>query len=98
MVEYLNRAESTKPHPFVMAMENGRHISQAFVILDGRSLEQSTLLAAVDLCFKAFNIFDMNYPKQCASTWEFLQHVIFQMEGKESSAVRFLRTSLFREA
>ncbi|ROI26629.1 hypothetical protein DPX16_21572 [Anabarilius grahami] len=97
MVEFLNRAESTKPHPFVMAMGNGQHISQCFVIINGQALEQSTLLAAVDVCFKAFFVFDINYPKQCASTWEFLQHVLFQMEGKESSAIRFLRTSLFAE-
>ncbi|XP_026124521.1 uncharacterized protein LOC113106635 [Carassius auratus] len=97
MVEFLNRPESTKNHPFVMVMGNGQQISQAFVIINGQALEQSTLLAAVDLCFKAFYVFDMNYPKQCASTWEFMQHVVFQIEGNETSAVRFLRTSLFAE-
>ncbi|KTF80519.1 hypothetical protein cypCar_00036501 [Cyprinus carpio] len=97
MVEFINRPESTKHHPFVMAMGNGQQISQAFVIINGQALEQSTLLAAVDLCFKAFYVFDMNYPKQCASTWEFMQHVVFQIEGNETSAVRFLRTSLFAE-
>ncbi|CAM4568373.1 unnamed protein product [Leuciscus chuanchicus] len=81
MVEFLDRAESTKTHPFVMAMGNAQQISQSFVIINGQALEQSTLLAAVDVCFKAFHVFDMNYPKQCASTWEFLQHVIFKMEG-----------------
>ena len=95
MVEFLGRAESTKTHPFVMAMGNAQQISQSFVIINGQALEQSTLLAAVDVCFKAFYIFDMNYPKQCASTWEFLQNVMFQMEGKEYSARPCLLKSNF---
>ncbi|KAA0718498.1 hypothetical protein E1301_Tti021987 [Triplophysa tibetana] len=97
VVEFLRRTELTKPFPFVLAMGNIRHISQAFVILNGQALEQTTLLSAVDVCFKAFYVFDVNFPRQCASTWEFLQTVVFQMEGNESFAIRFLRCSLHAE-
>ena len=62
--------------------------SQAFVILAGQALPQSTLFGAVDVCFKAFYVLDINYPKQCAAAWEFLQQVVFEIEGRESNQVK----------
>jgi len=35
-------------------------------VVNGEALEQSNLLEAVDVCFKAFYCFDIHYPKQCA--------------------------------
>ena len=58
------------------------------MILAGQALPQSTLLGAVDVCFKAFYVLDINYPKQCAAAWEFLQQVVFEIEGRESNQVK----------
>ncbi len=38
------------------------------------TMEQKTLLQAVDLCCKLFYVCDINYPKPFAPIWEFLQH------------------------
>ncbi|RXN34367.1 hypothetical protein ROHU_004056 [Labeo rohita] len=75
MVEYLQQAEASRPYPYVLSLENGHIDSQAFVILAGKALEQSTLIGAVDVCFKSFYVFDVNYPKQCFYCWEFIQNV-----------------------
>lgn len=94
MVEYLQQA---KPYPSVLALALGEPqecASQVFVILAGQALPQPTLLGAVDVCFKAFYVFDVNYPKECSAAWEFLQQVVYQIEGPESKLVKFLKTAL----
>ncbi len=67
------------------------YAADKLVILAGWALEQNTLLWAVDVCFKAFYIFDLNYPKQCAPTLEFPQKVIYETGGNESKPVKLLR-------
>ena len=49
--------------------------SQVFVIIDGQAQEK--LLQAVDVCFKGYYIFFIEYPKQCQHVWEFLQGVVY---------------------
>lgn len=60
MAEYLRSKESIEFPDILMLGDN-----QTFTIIKGVAFEQSTLLAALDVCFKAFYIFDINYPKQC---------------------------------
>ncbi|XP_041833312.1 uncharacterized protein gramd4a isoform X7 [Melanotaenia boesemani] len=91
IVEYLGVAESTKPFPFILALGDNNQCSQAFVVIGKQALQHSTLLAAVDTCFKLFYIFDINFPKQCAAVWEFLQIVVYKLPGTESSSIRLLR-------
>ena len=45
------------------------------------------------MCFKIFYVFDINYPKQCAPAWEFLQQVVYGMEGPESNP-KCLKTAI----
>lgn len=50
--------------------------SQAFVVLNGTALQQPSLLGAADVCFKAFFVIDLSYPKAYAQVWEFIQKVL----------------------
>ena len=68
--------------------------SQAFVVIGGVALEHPSLLGAVDGCFKAFFVLDINYPKPCAQVWEFIQACIFEIPGHESNAVKLMRSQL----
>ncbi|KAL7855273.1 hypothetical protein SRHO_G00174630 [Serrasalmus rhombeus] len=65
MVEYVS--EATRPYPFVLALGDDQRCSQCFAVINGKAMEQSTLVGAVDVCFKAFFVFDINYPRQCSS-------------------------------
>ncbi|XP_061784370.1 uncharacterized protein [Nerophis lumbriciformis] len=96
IMEYLQHAEVSRSYPYVLSLGDDRLqcSCQSFVILAGQALEQSTLLGAVDVCFKAFHIFDISYPKQCAPVWEFLQKVVYEMGGGESTPVNFLHTAI----
>ena len=83
MVEYLKQNE-TRTFPTVLALgEPHKCATQSFVILAGQALPQNTLLGAVDVCFKAFYVFDHNYPSQCSPAWQLLQHLVYNIEGPE---------------
>lgn len=95
MVEYLHEAKASRPYPHVLTLgNNNHHPSQAFVIIAGQALEQDALLQAIDVCFKAFFILDIKYPKECEHVWEFLQSVIYEIPGGESKLVRFLQSRI----
>ncbi|XP_038595263.1 uncharacterized protein LOC119918520 [Micropterus salmoides] len=91
MVEYLHEAKASKPYPHVLTLGNDGSASQAFVIISGQAVEQETLLQAIDVCFKAFFVFDVEYPKQCEHVWKFMQNVIYEIPGGESKMVTFLK-------
>lgn len=94
MVEYLHEAKASKPYPHVLTLGNDGSASQAFVIISGQALEQETLLQAIDVCFKAFFVFDVEYPKQCEHVWKFMQNVIYEIPGGESKMVTFFKTRI----
>ncbi|XP_039670902.1 uncharacterized protein LOC120567860 [Perca fluviatilis] len=94
MVEYLHEAKVCKPYPHILTLGNGQSAFQAFVIIAGQALEQEALLQAIDVCFKAFFVFDMKYPKQCEYVWEFIQTVIYEMPGGKSKMVKFLQNRI----
>ncbi|KAM3593393.1 uncharacterized protein V6R79_012081 [Siganus canaliculatus] len=54
IVEYLSNVSFNSP--FVLMLGDENVCSQTFVILEGMALEQPSLLAAVDVCFKAYYI------------------------------------------
>ncbi|KAM6975909.1 LOW QUALITY PROTEIN: uncharacterized protein LKV04_015176 [Tautogolabrus adspersus] len=90
LVEYLHEAKASRPYPYVLTLGNdNQHASQAFVIIAGQALEHDALLQAINVCFKAFFILDIKYPKQCEHVWEFLQSVIYEMPGGESKLGRY---------
>ncbi|XP_052449210.1 uncharacterized protein LOC128011128 [Carassius gibelio] len=95
MAEYLRSKESIE-FPYILMLGDNQCF-QAFTIINGAALQQSTLLAALDVCFKAFYIFDINYPKQCSLVWQFLQTVVYGLPGEETPAVRVLRAFIFAD-
>ncbi|CAL8262381.1 unnamed protein product [Merluccius merluccius] len=95
MVEYINTSQLNQQGPHVLCLGDEFITNQAFIIISGHAIEATSLLEAVDVCFKAFFVFDVNYPKQCVPTWEFIQHALYNIDGHESSAVKFLRTTFF---
>ncbi|KAG1941532.1 uncharacterized protein si:dkey-286j15.1 [Pimephales promelas] len=79
MVHYLD--SETSPDPHVLVLGDKGNFSEVFVIFNGEAIEQETLVQAVDLCFKIFYVYAINYPKPSAPIWEFLQYAIFKIPG-----------------
>ncbi|KAG9354988.1 hypothetical protein JZ751_001701 [Albula glossodonta] len=92
VTEYLRHTELERSHPFILQLGPAR----TFAVVHGQALEQGTLLTAVDVCFKAFHCFDINFPKQCAPVWEFLQHAVYGIvNGKPAAGARVLQSFIF---
>ncbi|KAJ8046587.1 hypothetical protein HOLleu_05308 [Holothuria leucospilota] len=72
--------------PSVLVLGTRLEPSQSFFIVDGLAIQATSLLKAVDICFKAFYVLDVCYPKKCHTTWEFFQKFFFFKweRGKES--------------
>ncbi|XDV30880.1 hypothetical protein PO909_033710, partial [Leuciscus waleckii] len=79
MVHYLISETSQDPH--ILVLGDKENSSQVFIIFNGEAIEKETLLQAVDVCFKIFYIYDINYPKPSAPIWEFLQHAVYNISG-----------------
>ena len=97
MPKYLE--EVSNKQPFVLILGSLMEPLQCFVIVERKALQQMSLLKALDVCFKLFYVLDINYPWQCATTWEYLQKVVFGLEdhnshSKTSPAVIAMRTAL----
>jgi len=96
MVEYLQN-ETTGALLHVLCLrDETKGTSKTFAIIPGHSIETETLLEAVDLCFKAFYVFVVNYTNQCLSVWEFPHHAVYKIDGKESPSVKSEDNSSFR--
>jgi len=65
--------------------------TQVFLIIERRYILCAMLLEAVDLAFKLFYVTDTDYQVQCANTWLFIQHAVYQIkEGRCPPSVRDL--------
>ncbi|KAG5285667.1 hypothetical protein AALO_G00006040 [Alosa alosa] len=92
MADYLTA--SAAEYPYVLMLGEEYDCSQVFVVINGIPLEHQSLLSAVDACFKAFFILQLQYPKPCAQVWEFIQTVVFGIPGHESNTVKLMRSQL----
>lgn len=88
------RKDHGRNQPFVLALGNDVcHPSQCFVILEKRVFERKSLLSAVDLCYKIFQVFDLEYPAQARAMWVIMDTVVYEVEAgaQETGAVKAFR-------
>ncbi|XP_071843612.1 uncharacterized protein [Apostichopus japonicus] len=81
--------------PFILALGERKSPEQLFVVVEGQTVSCSSLLHAVDVCFKLFYLLDVHYPWQCSNTWDFVQKFIYGIgdgkgKGRSASAVTLL--------
>lgn len=90
------RAEK-RPQPFILALyrENVLCPTQTFVIAERRAVEVSSLLEAVDICYKLVYILDVDYQVLCKGVWQFIEHIYEQprsTKGILTPSIRAFRT------
>lgn len=72
-------------------------IKRTFVFLDNIVYETDSVLHALDICFKAFFVFDLKYPEQASLFWHFIQRFFFKIKtvyDKEYQRVNILINAL----
>ncbi|XP_071845967.1 uncharacterized protein [Apostichopus japonicus] len=91
--QYVKTLKATEtPQLFVMCRGSRITPSQTYIIIEGNALPQQSLMKAIDVCFKAMYIFDIEYQPMCKIAWQFLQVVIYDFtEASITSSIRNLR-------
>lgn len=56
-------------------------MSDIFISVDNTLYKVSSALKAIDLCFKIFQIFDVEYPIESAHIWLLLQRVLYDYKS-----------------
>ena len=62
MPKYLEEIKNTQP--YVLVLGSLMHPLQFFLIMESKAVEQTSLLKAIDACFKAFYVLNVDYPWQ----------------------------------
>ncbi|KAJ8044396.1 hypothetical protein HOLleu_07132 [Holothuria leucospilota] len=79
LAEYCKKISSEdRPQPFVVALGTERCApKQTFVIIEKKPIPQSSLMVAIDFCFKSYYVLDIEYQLKCKGAWEFIQSEIY---------------------
>lgn len=91
--EKQNEALSSKStiQPFILVVgPSPTNINEFYVILDTFKLKFNSFLAALDTCFKCFQVFNLAYPKESELVWQWIQNYIYEIKtesDKKSSAL-----------
>ena len=83
-----NLSGQERPQPFILLM-GGRRWSpmQTFVIIERKAVPCSSVIAAIDTCFKLTYILDLEYQPQCSGAWQVLQHLVDEVPPGSLSGV-----------
>uniref|UniRef100_A0A1I8P1J6 Uncharacterized protein n=1 Tax=Stomoxys calcitrans TaxID=35570 RepID=A0A1I8P1J6_STOCA len=92
----LQRGESIQP--FILAVGDSMFssIEQCFVYLDGNLLAFDNFLRALDICFKSFHLFNLQYPKASDPFWTFIEAYFYDIDtgSKKSYKINTLLQEL----
>lgn len=84
--------------PFVMAIgENLLSLSEFYVYSDGNMYQFSSFIRSVDICFKIFYLFNIEYPKSSICFWHFIEKYFYNLNSatkKNFSKVELLISDL----
>lgn len=69
--------------PFILCVGNKdlKSFENFLVYLDGISFQFPTFLRAVDICFKCFHLFNLEYPPACIQFWQFIESYFYQIQS-----------------
>ena len=89
--------ESTRKQPFLLlTCDESGEVTQSYIVVDFKLISASSnVLQALDKLFKAYYVFNVDYPHELKSFFEFLQMAIYNIEAhKMSSSIRDLKVRL----
>jgi hypothetical protein len=69
------------PQVFFVGKKDSLDFQEFLVIYNGRIVKCDSALEALDLAFKSFYIFNIEFPKNCYGAWQFLDYVVYRMKS-----------------
>lgn len=81
--EKSNKALRTgdKLQPYMIFVEDSQ-VTHFYVIINKHYYKVESALKSIDICFKSFFIFHLNYTPQCEQIWYFIQTYFFEIVTK----------------
>lgn len=68
--------------PFILGLGDPKtlRVEKFFVYLDSVMIEFNEFCRALDICFKSFHIFNVEYPLASSNFWCFIEHYLYNIE------------------
>ncbi|XP_055914007.1 uncharacterized protein LOC129947469 [Eupeodes corollae] len=86
-LEFLkSKGENIQPFILGLGDNNFNTISNFYVYLDGVKFIFNSFLRAVDICFKAFHLFNLEYPLACSQFWSFIENHFYDMKSSKNTS------------
>lgn len=80
--------------PIVIAVgPTTKDLHDFYVIFDNIKYKFSSLLKAIDVCFKVYSVLNASYAQECEQLWTFLQKYFYKIHFKADK--KFSRVSAF---
>jgi hypothetical protein len=76
----LKRKDNQYPEVIAVGTKENLKFDEAFVLFEGKVVRCATILEAIDLAFKSFYIFKIEFPATCFGAWQFLDYAVFKMK------------------
>lgn len=76
--------------PFIAIIDKLEEINAVFVIIDTVRYEIRSVLRAIDLLFKIFQVFDTRYPTQCEHLWILIQQCIYRIKTEHDKIIPYI--------
>lgn len=78
--------------PFILATgDNIFNLNQVYLYLDDVKFKFTNFLRALDICFKLFYLFNIEYPLASTNFWTFIQMYFFKLnKGKTTAKIAVL--------
>lgn len=71
-----NRGETLQP--LIIAVGENFKTSNFYVCVDDVKYKLANFLSAIDICFNAFQVLNLEYPKACLTFWTFIQNYLYK--------------------
>jgi len=68
--------------PFILIVGTPLEPKEIIVYFDSIKFKAFTVIRAIDLCFKIFHLFDLEYPIQSGAVWLFIQKYLYSIKTK----------------
>lgn len=77
--EYINDRNKLKLpiQPFILIVGTPLQPKEILVYFDSVKFKVFTIIRAIDLCFKIFHLFNLEYPIESGAVWLFIQKYLY---------------------
>jgi len=68
--------------PYIVFVETDGQVTSFYVVINKYFYKVESALKAIDVCFKSFFAFHLNYTPECEQVWCFIQKYMYDIKTK----------------